>query len=296
MHPGAIYKSGIQVRQLGFLRRVLGVRRVVANDVILSETCQTPFQFYWVRSICRFWNGLCKANSELLKAVASADVLLSRKCDRCWCAEVRDAMEAYPQLGEHASVCMQGMSAMDVGKVSNAWWSWYESRWQGATGDPRDPSLPNRQLCTYNRYFRREGKANWWHMAGHLKAETSLTPDVVRNVSRFRVGSHNLGVERGRYQYGVRVPRLERRCARCAALGVQQPQVDDEKHLVFECPHFQFLRTSRSYSSLFQEAGGDLQKLIRNGDYVKVAQFIDHCMRCVDEWGARARDAPADQP
>ncbi|NBK25894.1 MAG: hypothetical protein EOM68_28255, partial [Spirochaetia bacterium] len=105
MHPGAIYKSGIQVRHLGFLRRVLGVRRVTASDVVLSETCQTPFQFYWVRSICMFWNGMCKANSELLKAVASSDVLLSRKCNRCWSAEVRDAMEAYPHLGEHASEC-----------------------------------------------------------------------------------------------------------------------------------------------------------------------------------------------
>jgi len=296
MHPDSIYKAGIQVRHLGFLRRVLGVRRTAPNDVIMSETCQTPFQFYWIRSICRFWNGMCEANSELLRDVARADVFLSRECDRCWCAEVRDATEAYPLLGEHASVCMNGMNMMDVAKVSNAWWSWYESRWQRVTGDPRDPELSNRQLGTYNAYFRREGRANWWHMAAHLRAETSLTPDVVRNVSRFRVGSHNLGVERARYQYGVRIPRHERRCARCTALGVQQPQVDDEKHLVFECPYFHFLRTSRTYSPLFQEAGSDVQKFMRNSDFVKVAQFIDQCMRCVDQWGARDWGAPADQP
>ena len=296
IHPDDVYKSDIQIRHLGFLRRLLGVKRSVSNDVVMSESCQTPFQFYWLRSTCRFWNEVCEANSDLLRDVAKADVLLSRDCDRCWSAQLADALEAYPGLEGHAAECLGNLSKIDVGRVVAAWRNHYDRRWQVAIGDPRDPDLPNRKLCTYNAYFRREGGGSWWHLPAHLKAGALLSPEVVRSVTRFRLSSHNLEVEIGRYRHGHRMWQ-DRVCRRCIALGVQQPQVDDESHMVLECAHFQEVRENNAFADLFEGAAGrDLRQFMCNKNSVGVAQFIHQCMECVDHWDDRVEDTQADQP
>jgi hypothetical protein len=52
-------------------------------------------------------------------------------------------------------------------------------------------------------------------------------------MARFRLSSHNLGVELGRLQAVVW---FARGCRRCAALGMRDLPVDDEAHLLFSCP------------------------------------------------------------
>ena len=48
---------------------------------------------------------------------------------------------------------------------------------------------------------------------------------MCNNIIKFRVGSHNLPIEKGRWN---RIPREERICAHCGILG-------DEKHIIYQC-------------------------------------------------------------
>ena len=51
---------------------------------------------------------------------------------------------------------------------------------------------------------------------------------------RFKLGCHGLAIVTGRW-HGV--PRMQRVCSRC-----DMSALDDERHLVFECPVFEDLR------------------------------------------------------
>ena len=65
-----------------------------------------------------------------------------------------------------------------------------------------------------------------YQMAHYLQAVASKTSR--RRLAQFRMGSHMLGVETGRWQ---RLPRAERLCQRCSC-----NVVDDEAHMIWGCP------------------------------------------------------------
>ena len=75
-----------------------------------------------------------------------------------------------------------------------------------------------------------------------------------------------------------------------SAHGVEQPQVDDERHMVFECSSFESMRLSTNFSALFEGvAQGDLKQFMQNGDGIKVSEFIHQCMEQVDVWNNGGR-------
>ena len=72
--------------------------------------------------------------------------------------------------------------------------------------------------------------------------------DVVRT-ARFKLGSHFLGAEKGRFN---KVPWPQRRCTRCCDehLSSLKCPVDDEVHLVFDCEAFENLRVDEVLDAL----------------------------------------------
>ncbi len=93
------------------------------------------------------------------------------------------------------------------------------------------PNLPGAKLCTYLRWFARPDKTST-----EPYYELPLPVTKLRSIFHFRVGAHSLPVEQGRIQM-PKVPRHLRRCTFCATTAI-----DDERHCVFDCPHFQGLR------------------------------------------------------
>ena len=65
------------VLHLGFLKRLLGVKKSTDTHCVLRETGQMPIFFYWFRCIIRFWNSLLSSNNPLLEKVVHADLLIA---------------------------------------------------------------------------------------------------------------------------------------------------------------------------------------------------------------------------
>ncbi len=90
---------------------------------------------------------------------------------------------------------------------------------------------------------------------------------------RFKLGCHNLAIETGRW---TGVPRAERVCHRC-----QQGALDDERHLVFECPAFEHLRRDRRH--LFgREVAFDMRRFFAHTDQRGVVFFVLDCLSLVE--------------
>ena len=95
--------TDIDLRHLGFLRRVLGVKGTVNNPIVLREAGQLPMQVYWLKSVVKFWNAcvqVCslregtRVSCPLLRDVVFADLQLVRdRKQRCWSRDVMDILE-----------------------------------------------------------------------------------------------------------------------------------------------------------------------------------------------------------
>ncbi len=108
-------------------------------------------------------------------------------------------------------------------------------------GEERDSLRPFSQLCTYARWFARPDRVNT-----EPYYELPLPVTKLRSMFRFRVGAHSLPIEQGNIEV-PQVPRHLRRCTFCATNAI-----GDERHCVFDCPHFQGLR--QRHAQTFQDS------------------------------------------
>jgi hypothetical protein len=77
------------VLHLGFLKRLLGVKKSNDTHCVLRETGQMPIFFYWFR--CIFWNSLLSSNNPLLEKIVQADLLIANRSDT-WTYQVLHAL------------------------------------------------------------------------------------------------------------------------------------------------------------------------------------------------------------
>ena len=97
----------------------------------------------------------------------------------------------------------------------------------------------------------------------------------LRLLMQFRMGSHALPVEQGRLARPA-IPRHLRRCTFCdtGAPG-------DERHLVFDCPHFAHVR--RQFQSLFDDADGTMQLFFWHTDQQAVCRCLTAILDLADD-------------
>jgi len=120
-----------------------------------------------------------------------------------------------------------------------------------------------------------------------------LRLDDVVCVARFRMGSHSLQVERGRWSH---TPWLQRRCTWCQPGfldGLSCP-VDDEFHLLYDCQMTFPFRTPSVLDEL-TKSDLSLHHLVLHGDSDLVSSYISVCRWLVDDEGV-VEEPPAQQP
>ena len=266
-----VLKSPVQSRMTAFLRYVLGVRRTVAADVVLHELCQLPLQFYWLRAVCRFWNGLARSRSQLLIRAAHADLQFALSASHtsrtqgCWSAAVNTALQEH--LGANFSLSAS-LAQIDVTRVCNAWLDRWKGRWSQWCGDPRHVDTQHRERCTYGVWFRQGEGLRLDNIPVYLRT-IDQGGAVRRSMAQLRLGNHGLEVEKGRFR-GTDFDR--RTCKRC-----QSGEVDDVYHLLFQCPSTGQVRMEPRHAEMLHDCHGDVSKLMQKD----CAHFVHKCMRCV---------------
>ncbi len=121
---------------------------------------------------------------------------------------------------------------------------------QSAPGVRTDPAAENVGGATYNfLYLEHVTYLHCIFLEAHSTCTCRLSHcDIVRT-ARFKLGSHFLGVEKGRFN---KVPWPQRRCTRCCDEHLRSLScpVDDEVHLVFDCEAFENLRVDKVLDAL----------------------------------------------
>jgi hypothetical protein len=165
-----------------------------------------------------------------------ANVELPKDCHKAWYARLAWFLECIGVLScEEMDMC----NPPDLDMVAQAVLLWAGSCRQqllhaGAT-------VQN----TYVQCFRTAPLGEESRPHPYLRAGLRVPHSLVLSMARFRLSSHNLGVELGKHQGVVW---FARGCERCAALGMHDLPVDDHllfswmtifldgAHLLFSCP------------------------------------------------------------
>ena len=135
------------------------------------------------------------------------------------------------------------------------------SMWEGLHASPRTVPSKGAKLCTYHHWFGRPSKV---HCEPYYELPMGITR--LRALIQFRIGSHALPVERGRFARPS-LPRHLRRCNLCSTQAV-----GDELYYVFDCPHFSDIRGQ--YPALFQDAEGCMRLFVWHRDQKAVSRCL----------------------
>ena len=98
--------------------------------------------------------------------------------------------------------------------------------------------------------------------------ESPMGNAKVHRILRFRMGSHHLPIEEGRHLYQ---PRASRVCNLC-----NTGALDDERHMLLECPALAGLRLQ--FSSFLLSCSSVMRGLLWTKDQHEVCRYIIACL------------------
>jgi hypothetical protein len=120
------------------------------------------------------------------------------------------------------------------------------------------------RLSTYNTWFAvpkedKQGQEKGYPpgMPNYIKHTGGIPFSHVKQLMRLRTGAHHLRVETERWKK-PRLPRSERICEKCT----WGTMMEDEFHLLFECPTYHHIRLKYE-SALFTEFSGGVSRVSR---------------------------------
>lgn len=235
-----------------FLRRLLGVRDCAPSAVVLAELGRYPLMVLATVQVCKYWNRLLAMGSDRLVHLAFLEsvrlaALPTRHAVRApWAAQVASLLAVTP-------LPPAGPRRIDI----KATLSELQRRYLTSVSESALPKVQS-----YIGQIAAPLLIGTYQVSPYLKEVTSRVQ--LRHLAQLRTGSHRLRVETGRWER-PRLPRQERTCLRCGS-----GNVDDEYHLVFDCPAMQELR--EQHAGLFA-ASEDLRSFLEQ-ESLQVAAFV----------------------
>ena len=147
---------------------------------------------------------------------------------------------------------IQNFRKVDAARLIQCFDSWFHQKWFDVHSNPRTAPSTHVTFSTYERWFalvpfsevNLSAPASW--VSGSRDQSAGIHPDHLSSLLRFKLAAHDLQVCAGRWQGQSRA---QRTCSRCS-LQV----VEDEFHMVFECPYYDTIRAR--FSELFSSFGG----------------------------------------
>ena len=256
MKEGAEMDCPLQTGHLCFLKRVLGVKHTACNWSVLRECGHEPLQFYWFRAAVRFYNSLLQSNSALMRKVWRADLNMSAhpRAKKCWTAQVVAAFEGLQGRDRYRQAICTG-TAINVKEFAVDLRARLCKVWSDLSD--ADPREHRHKRISYHRWFATplilplKSETGPYRIPRYLNLD--LGRHVQRNIARFRLRAHTMGVERACLQDND--PGL---CDKCDLQDVQ-----DEKHALFLCNCLQICALRAKYDHLF--LGASSQTIVSLG-------------------------------
>ena len=220
--------------QRAFLRRIAGVS-IAPDRLLFRELDQNPLQVHWAELLFRFWNRLVKADGTIYHCAFREEIRLALTHGRQysgWGIKVLGVLHSLGYSFGNSTVAggIEGLvnaissHELDVTSLMDTLRGRFNDEWNSSrlVTDPRlfisDGLRPGVKMCRH---------ARWMGVSSHLKDYIPNKAHI--SLMRFRLCVWTLEVNRP----GGR-PRDERWCRVCG----NRSCVEDERHVLLECPEY----------------------------------------------------------
>ena len=211
----------IESVHLQFCEKLLGVKQSTQNDFIYGELGRITFASQRYISIIRYWLKLVSLNeNKYAKCIYNMQIEdMRNNPDKFnWASSVKQLLSKYGFMNVWLS---QGV------ENSNSFLQIFKQR-------VRDIFIQE-----WHERLENSTRARFYVNIANFKHQTYLDNLTVKkfqqNLTRFRVSSHRLEIECGRWTRPEKTPLDNRKCRICNA-------VEDEFHFILECPLYEDLR------------------------------------------------------
>ena len=230
-----------------FIKRVMEVSPSTPDAIIYGETGRLPLAFHRLKLIVKYWNRLCTLpDQRLLKKAFLESISLASTNKLSWTTSFRALLEP---LGW----TWNGPVVIDLKLLAEV-----RDRYTASHHEIISRSPENIKLSKYSML-----KTEKYCMQPYLASIKDR--EVRKSMAKFRVGSHWLEIQQGRF---TRTERTLRTCKKCSS-----GSVEDENHMLFHCPAYQHVRVK--YAELLNSAS-DLSSLFRKSPNI-VGRLIHEC-------------------
>jgi hypothetical protein len=237
----------------GFLRQSLGLRKSTSDFVLMTELRRHPLVFDILAKSLRFWNKImARCDDDLVKISMCENVHLSlahSKSDM-WSSQLNLILSRvgsdtlFSERGdpnqrldvEGILDCAKSLWSMDIAKSlpSDGECLLQQAVVGSAIRSRGDDERQGFKLLKYKMWFLDEScelRNTFWFNLNRY--------EQISDIARFRMGSHWLNVEMGRFNG---IPRSKRLCSCC-----DRSEVEDEMHLLI-CPMYDHIRNNLDVS------------------------------------------------
>ena len=270
-----------------FMRQSLGVCSSTPAAAMYTELNRQPMSIFWLRMAAKLWNrALSRADGDVLKSAMLDNVRLATQADM-------SSTDRKRLWSHHFIICMQRLGLtwadeqgaprmIDVNNLGTQMMArWTEKEWkkvQQVTDEAAwfmDPVAVRSAPSTFTDGFKLFTYQSWFQPDEWVRKESWMlslhAPERIRVMAQFRLGSHWLAVQQGRF---ARTPRHQRCCAHCPG------QREDELHLL-ECPRYAELR-NRYNICTWHERMTDMHineqfNMQDARDWNRLAEFLVRC-------------------
>lgn len=204
-----------------FLKQIMGVKTQTSSLTVYGETGRYPLELRQKEMAVKYWVRLIQLNdNDPLKHIYKELLRVHISGGNTWCKTVMSVLHSIDHINLWEAH-IDGVETISVkpllSKLKVTLEQQYKSTWYSDICD----SVKHPVLRTY-KLFKNSHHVETYLLsvknAGHRK-----------NITRFRVSSHDLEIEKGRH-CRPKIPASDRLCKFCSANAV-----DDELHLLTSC-------------------------------------------------------------
>lgn len=201
-----------------FLKYICGVHKKASNQAIVGELGRFPMYFDVIKSCFKYLRRILDSpvDSLLRNAVYENNVLYDNN-KSSWTSSIHYILN---KLNIQCSIHDKNI----VSIVTNKLHEQFKYSWCSTLSDIADKQCG--KLRTYSLFKTRFCREKYFSVIRN--------PQVLKCFTNFRISSHSLAIETGRY---TKTQVNERKCSVC-----KSDCVEDEFHFTFDCTAYQHLR------------------------------------------------------
>jgi hypothetical protein len=222
--------------QLWFLKRFLGLRNNTASWVVLAEASRAPVYLYALKQVCRLWNKLISLNEHhLAYRVFQHSIQTAKEGGQSWAGQTLQVVHRVGACASPALMLQGGIPGspaiqLDLKAVQQAFETGLECWWSLWKNSPRYSLRV--YACEFKCRYHMNREANYLFASGVSRCHK-------RQLLLFRCFNVKLNKHVANWEHGSDDQRLRVRAqCKCCNMG----EVEDEAHVLHECPMYQGLR------------------------------------------------------